>query len=140
MLDEKKASAVLDAAAAFDRRPGHAALRAFEPALREIAASLDHERVAALRSADEPRLFLAQRDNGPVLALRSYAPDERSTVHSHAWTVLFGLEGGGSLERWTDEAGGARLVDVEQTVVGRASVIDGDEPHRQGHRGTARSS
>jgi hypothetical protein len=130
-IDEKRAAAVLEAAAELTDHPGHDALRGLTPLLTDLAAELDPADVAALRTAPEPRAILAGHPSGPVVALRYYAPGERSTVHSHAWTVLYGLEGSGSLQRWADSDGGARLSDVVPTSPGRAAPIDGDECHRQ---------
>lgn len=122
---------LLDHAAALGDRPGHAALRQLGAELQQFAATLDYAEVVASMAPENPRAMLARRDDGPILALRKYDPGHASTVHSHAWTVLVALEGGGALERWQPQVDGtARLVHAEGTSP-VASVINGGEAHRQ---------
>lgn len=122
---------LLDTAATLGERPGPDALRAIGAQLQQYATTVDLADARAQVSPADPRAILARHDDGPVLALRAYAPGEVSTVHAHAWTVLCALDGGGALERWrADDTGGACLVATEAT--GDAAVcIDGFEPHRQ---------
>jgi hypothetical protein len=119
---------LLDAAAALPGRPGHAALRALGERLR--AYDVDPADIDAVMTG-EPRRFLAQHPDGPILALRWYEPDYVSTVHSHAWTILRGLAGSGTLERFALVDGKAKAHSREPTDPPGICVIDGDEIHRQ---------
>jgi hypothetical protein len=78
------------------------------------------------------RAYLAQLDGGPLLALRRYAAGERSTIHSHAWTVLVQLQGEAVFDRWrVVEDGTADLVERRSLGVGALTLIGDGEPHRQ---------
>jgi hypothetical protein len=119
---------LLDAAAKLPERPGHAALRALGEQLRQLdVAQAD---IDAARTGD-PRHIMARHPDGPVLALRWYEADYVSTVHSHAWTVIVGLDGSGTLERFELVDGKAKPVRVEPTDAPNVCVIDGGEIHRQ---------
>jgi hypothetical protein len=119
---------LLDDAAALSERPGHAALRALGERLRDYR--VDPRDIEAVRTG-EPRRFLARHDAGPLIALRWYEPGYVSTVHSHSWTVLVGLAGSGTLERFELADGKARLVSTEPTDPPNVAVLDGAEIHRQ---------
>ncbi len=131
MVMHDRAEALLAAAVKLDDRPGHDALRELKPLVDDLAAELDRERVHALRASPDPRRMLLHHPPGPAIGLRYYAPGERSTVHSHSWTLLYALEGAGSLEHWVNADVGASLERIEPTIPGLAAVIDGDGLHRQ---------
>ncbi len=122
---------LLDAAASLPDKPGHDALMHLAPLLRAVADSLDAATIDAVRGGD-PRLILGQHPDGPLLALRWYEPDYRSTVHAHAWAVLLGLAGTGTLERFVlGGEGRAQRHACESTDAPNVAPIDGGEIHRQ---------
>lgn len=107
--------------------------------LSDLGAAVEHYvaevGVAALVAMIPPgteRAYLAQLDGGPVLALRRYAAGERSTIHSHAWTVLDQLEGEAVFDRWrVVDDGIADLVERRSLGAGALTLIGEGEPHRQ---------
>ncbi len=110
--------------------PGQAALRVLGAELAKYAATLDLDHAWSLVATD-PRAYLGRHDSGPIVALRRYDAGEVSAVHSHAWTILYALAGGGALERWQpDDAGRARLIGAEATAAAPV-IIDAYEAHRQ---------
>jgi hypothetical protein len=121
---------LLTAASALPKRPGHAALESLAEQLRALVPALDPDDLDAVRTGD-PRRILARHRDGPVIALRWYEPGYVSTVHSHAWTILVGLEGSGTLERFELVGGRARSVANAPTDAPNVALIDGDEIHRQ---------
>lgn len=121
---------VLDAAAGIAAGPSADDLIELAGQVRDIAAGIDLDRARAA-VADAPRAILAQHDAGPVLALRWYEPGEVSTIHHHAWTILAGLDGDGTVERWVDGVGGAELRAAVGLGPGRVACLGEREVHRQ---------
>jgi hypothetical protein len=96
----------------------------------EWAHEIDVDRVQSLVSPDERRLLAGQHPEGPVLAVSWRA--DRSTIHSHAWTVLHGLAGEGVIEWWARlDSGEVRLRESRQLAVGDTVTIGDGEAHRQ---------
>jgi hypothetical protein len=127
--------AQLDAALASAALAGHdpdpTTLAALADEVRPI---VDHLDVPALRAAvdrDPPRLVLGTHPDGPLVAVRWFEPGEVTTVHTHAWTVLVTLAGGGAIERWEEADGGARLHAADPTTAGDRTLIRTGEAHRQ---------
>lgn len=121
---------LLATAAALPKCPGHDALRMLGGQVRACAATVDAADLDAVRAGD-PRRILARHPDGPVVALRWYEPGYTSTVHSHDWTVLLTLDGGGTLERFALFDGRAKAVAAEPNEPQSLTVIDGGEIHRQ---------
>lgn len=121
---------VLDVAASIPAGPTADDLTELSDRLAEIAAGIDLDRARAA-VVDAPRAILAQHEAGPVLALRSYEPEEVSTIHHHAWTILVGLDGDGTVERWVEGAGGAELRAAVGLGPGRVACLGEREVHRQ---------
>jgi hypothetical protein len=119
---------ILGAAAQLPKRPGHDALRELGEQLR--AYRVDEHAVESARTRD-PRHVIEQHDDGPLIALRWYEPGYVSTIHSHSWTIIVGLDGSGTLERFELVNDRAKHVSTEATDAPNVCVIDGDEIHRQ---------
>ena len=107
-------------------------LSALGSAVEKYVAEVGSDTLLALIPPGTERAFVAQLDRGPVLALRRYAAGERSTVHSHAWTVVLQIEGKAVFDRWrmTDD-GTVDLVERRSLAAGALTLIGDGEPHRQ---------
>lgn len=125
-------SEVLEAASAISASPNANDLVELAGLVAEFASRLDVPRARASVTDDEPRALLGRTDAGALLALRWYAPGEVSTVHHHAWTVIFELEGTGAFERWVEDGDqGPSLSITERVDVGATIRIGEGELHRQ---------
>jgi len=125
-------SEVLKAASAISGSPTASDLAEVARLVAELGAQVDVPRARASVTDDEPRALLGRTDAGPLLALRWYAPGEVSTVHHHAWTVIFELEGTGAFERWVEDGDqGPSLSSTEHVDVGATVRIGDGELHRQ---------
>ena len=124
---------LLDAAARLPDTATANDLRPLVEGVEAIAAQLDVDQARAALSPAVPRMLLRRHPGGPVLALRWFAPGEVSTVHHHAWTVLVGLAGVMSFERWADgsRGAGATLRGAELVGAGAPVCIGEGELHRQ---------
>lgn len=124
-------SEVLEAASAISGFPTAGDLAEVARLVAELGVRLDVPHARASVTDDEPRALLGRADAGPLLALRWYAPGEVSTVHHHAWTVIFELEGTGALERWVEGDQGPSLISTEHVDAGATIRIGEGELHRQ---------
>lgn len=123
---------LLTPALAAGRGPSAQQLAALGAAVEDYVAELGADALLALIPPGTERAFLAQLVDGPVLALRRYAAGERSTVHSHAWTVLVQLDGEAVFDRWRLGAdGSADLVERRSLGAGAVTLIGDGEPHRR---------
>ena len=101
-------------------------------ALEEYVAQVGVDALLAQIPPGTERAHLALLDGGPLLALRRYAAGERSTIHSHAWTVLLQLEGEAVFDRWrVANDGTADIVERRSRGAGALTLIGDGEPHRQ---------
>lgn len=101
-------------------------------AVEEYVAEVGADALLALIPPGTERAFVAQLEGGPLLALRRYVAGERSTVHSHAWTVLVQIEGEAVFDRWrVVNDGTADLVERRSLGAGALTLIGDGEPHRQ---------
>ncbi len=101
-------------------------------AVERYVAEVGVDALLAMIPPGTERAYLAQTDGGPLLALRRYAAGERSTVHSHAWTVLVQLKGEAVFDRWRlADDGTADLVERRSLGAGSLTLIGEGEPHRQ---------
>lgn len=128
---ELGAESLLDAAAAAPASPGAGELLALGAELAEMAAAVDPIRARQAVTDETPRGILARHPDGPVLVLRWYQPGAVSTVHHHAWTILTGVAGSGTVERWVDAPDGARLRSVSGLHPGQVACLGQREGHRQ---------
>lgn len=101
-------------------------------AVERYVAEVGVDALVAMIPPGTLRAYLAQSDGGPLLALRRYVAGERSTIHSHAWTVLIHLEGEAVFDRWRlADDGTADLVERRSVGAGSLTLIGEGEPHRQ---------